>query len=64
MENNNLFQQAKNAVQQMMNMQGNANEQDKQAAKNAIQAAYNDCTPEEKQHLQQLEQQLEQQQLS
>ncbi|MFD1850049.1 DUF3813 family protein [Oceanobacillus bengalensis] len=55
---NNLFQQAKNAVTGFMN--GNASEQDKQAAQSAIQAAYNDATPEEKQQLQQLEQQLKQ----
>ncbi|TXL64026.1 DUF3813 domain-containing protein [Cerasibacillus terrae] len=63
MANDNLFQQAKDAVNNFMT--SNPNEQDKQAAKNAIQAAYTNCTPEEKQHLQQLEQQLEQnQQLS
>ncbi|MBR7797628.1 DUF3813 family protein [Agaribacter marinus] len=44
-----------------MNMQGNnASAQDKQAAQNAIQAAYNEATPEEKQQLQQLENQLKQ----
>jgi len=55
---NNLFQQAKNAIANLTNMQGNANETDQQAAQNAIQAAYNDATPEEQQQLQQLEQQL------
>lgn len=55
---NNLFQQAKDAVSNLTNMQGNANAQEKQAAKNAVQSAYSDCTPEEKQQLQQLEQQL------
>ncbi|GGH73086.1 hypothetical protein GCM10010978_10590 [Compostibacillus humi] len=55
---NNLFQQAKDAVTNFLN--GNATEAEKQAAKNAIQAAYNEATPEEKQHLQQLENQLQQ----
>ncbi|MFZ3579293.1 DUF3813 family protein [Virgibacillus sp. DJP39] len=59
---NNLFQQARQAVSRLTNMQGNGNagnnEQEKQAAHNAVQAAYADCTPEEKQQLQQLEQQL------
>ncbi|WP_042224613.1 DUF3813 family protein [Oceanobacillus manasiensis] len=58
---NNLFQQAKDAVANMMNMQGNSTSaQDKQAAQNAIQAAYNEASPEEKQQLQQLENQLKQ----
>lgn len=39
-------------------MQGTASTQEKQAAHNAIQSAYADCSPEEKQQLQQLEQQL------
>ncbi|MBP2076610.1 MULTISPECIES: DUF3813 family protein [Oceanobacillus] len=56
---NNLFQQAKDAVSNMM-MQGNANSQDKQAAQNAVQAAYTEATPEERNQLQQLEQQLKQ----
>lgn len=55
---NNLFQQAKNAVNNLRNAQGSATEQDKQAAQNAIRAAYNDSTAEEKQQLQQLEQQI------
>jgi hypothetical protein len=58
---NNLFQQAKNAVNNFMTNQNNAaNATDKQAAQNAIQAAYNEATPEEKQQLQQLENQLRQ----
>lgn len=55
---NNLFQQAKNAVTNFMN--GNADQQDKQAAQNAIQAAYQEASPEEKQQLQKLEAQLKQ----
>lgn len=63
MEDNHLFQQAKDAVMNFMNMQGTddrdgANETDQEAAQNAIQAAYNDASPEEQQQLQQLEQQL------
>ncbi|TQS75835.1 DUF3813 domain-containing protein [Ornithinibacillus gellani] len=64
---NNLFQQAKDAVNRFANSAmgtGTANEQDKEAAKNAIQAAYADCTPEERQQLEQLEQQLQENQLS
>ncbi|WP_047982455.1 DUF3813 family protein [Ornithinibacillus contaminans] len=60
---NNLFQQAMDAVSRLTNMNG-ASEQDKQAAHNAIQAAITDATPEEKQQLQQLQQQLEQHKLS
>jgi Sec-independent protein translocase protein TatA len=62
---NNLFQQAKDAVTQFTNnMTGATNEQDKQVAQNAIQAAMSNATPEEKQQLQQLQNQLEQQNLS
>lgn len=64
MEENNLFQQAKDAVMNFMNMQDTekspANENDQQAAQNAIQAAHNDASPEEKQQLQELENQLKQ----
>jgi len=60
--NNNMFQQAKDAVTNFMNNQNSqASAQDKQAVQNAIQAAYNEATPEEKQQLQQLENQLRQQ---
>jgi cation transport regulator ChaC len=57
---NNLFQQAKNAVNRITNGQGAPNETDKQAARNAIQSAYTGASPQEQQQLQQLEQQLEQ----
>ncbi|MBY7143085.1 DUF3813 family protein [Virgibacillus sp. NKC19-3] len=59
---NNLFQQAKNAVTNFMNDQSgnNTTEQDKQAAQNAIQNAKSNASPEEQQQLQQLEQQLKQ----
>ncbi|GGB39785.1 DUF3813 family protein [Virgibacillus dakarensis] len=57
---NNLFQQAKSAVSRLTNAQNTPSEQEKQAAQNAIQQAYNDCTAEEKQQLQQLEQTLKQ----
>ncbi len=44
-----------------MSQQNNAsNAEDKQAAQTAIQAAYQEATPEEKQQLQQLENQLRQ----
>lgn len=59
---NSLFQQAKDAVTNFINGQSNTNASptDQQAAQNAIQAAYNEASPEEKQQLQQLEQQLKQ----
>ncbi|WP_430787707.1 DUF3813 domain-containing protein [Virgibacillus flavescens] len=56
---NNFFQQAKKAVSNLKNTQGNTSDQEKQAAHNAIQSAYADCSPEEKQQLQQLEQELQ-----
>nr|WP_085509168.1 DUF3813 family protein [Thalassobacillus devorans] len=56
---NNLMQTAKNAVNRITNAgRGQFNEQEKQAAQQAIQSAYADSTPEEKQQLQQLEEQL------
>ncbi|WP_058308154.1 DUF3813 domain-containing protein [Gracilibacillus massiliensis] len=59
---NQMFQQAKNAVNRMMNRgNGGFNEKDKQAAQNAIQSAYTNATAEEQQELQALEEQLKQQ---
>lgn len=57
---NNLFQRAKDAMNHLMNMQGEANENDKQAAQNAINEAYQNASPEEQQQLQQLEEHLKQ----
>ncbi|GAE93603.1 hypothetical protein JCM21714_2701 [Gracilibacillus boraciitolerans JCM 21714] len=58
---NQMFQQAKNAVSRMMNREnGGFNEKDKQAAQNAIQSAYTNATAEEQQELQALEEQLKQ----
>ncbi|SER86488.1 Protein of unknown function [Gracilibacillus ureilyticus] len=56
---NNMFEQAKNAVNNLMN-RNNFSEQDKQAAQNAIQSAYTNATAEEQRELKQLEQQLQQ----
>lgn len=56
----NLFQQAKDAASQLMNMQGSGNKTDEQAVKSAIEAAYESASPDEQQHLEELEQQLEQ----
>lgn len=56
---NNLFQRAKDAINNLMNMQGQANDKDKQAAQEAINAAYENASPEEQQQLQQLEEHLE-----
>lgn len=54
---NNFIQQAKQTVQRMTTGE-TYSDQDKQAATNAIQAAYPKATPEEQKELQQLEQQL------
>ncbi|WP_114352941.1 DUF3813 family protein [Saliterribacillus persicus] len=56
---NQLFQQAKQMVGKLTN-QNSFNEQDKEVARQAIQAAYTNATAEEQQELQQLEQQLAQ----
>ncbi|RWZ55165.1 DUF3813 domain-containing protein [Halobacillus fulvus] len=57
----NLFENAKDAVNRFTQNRDGArtNEEDMQAAKQAIQSAYSQCSQEEKQQLQQLEQQLE-----
>lgn len=55
---NNLFQQAKSALSRFTNAQSSLSEEDKQAAKETIEQAYNDCTAEEKEQLQRLEQSL------
>ncbi|WP_101843463.1 DUF3813 domain-containing protein [Halobacillus sp. Marseille-P3879] len=60
---NSLFENARNAVSRMT--QGrqrggdHASPEEMQAAKQAIQSAYSQCSQEEKQELQQLEQKLE-----
>lgn len=62
---NNLFEQAKEMVTNLTNMNQNSesghapNASDKEAVRNAIQAAYNDATPEQKKQLDQFEQQLD-----
>lgn len=53
-----LFQQAKDALMNMMNMDEETNGSNQQAAQQAIEAAYQEATPEEQQQLQQLESQL------
>ena len=60
----NLFQQAKelweNFIDDNEGHEGHAHtEQDKEAVREAIQAAYHDASPEEQQQLEQLEQHLE-----
>lgn len=60
MEENNLFQQAKDAIMNLTNMRDDATAEDEQAAKSTIQAAYENASPEEQQHLEQLEQQIDQ----
>ncbi|GAB2533161.1 DUF3813 family protein [Gracilibacillus alcaliphilus] len=55
---NQMLEQAKNAVNRMMNG-GTFDEEDKRAAQSAIQAAYSHATTEEQQELRQLEEQLQ-----
>lgn len=55
---NNLFQQAKNAFMNLANMETNINKKDLDAIKQVIKEAYNEASPEEKQELEQMEQQL------
>lgn len=56
----NLFQQAKDAMSQMKsNKKGSANENDQEAARSAIQEAEAHASPQEKQQLEELKQQLE-----
>lgn len=56
---NNLFQQAKEKVVDMLNMESDDNQEtDKQAAMKAIQEAYHNASAEEQQELQELEQEL------
>ncbi|GAA0301167.1 hypothetical protein GGQ92_001404 [Gracilibacillus halotolerans] len=58
---NNMFQQAKDAVTRMMNGEnGGFSEQDKEAAKQAIQSAYQNASAEEEKELRALEAQLRQ----
>lgn len=58
---NNLFEQAKDAIANLMNMQREPNQDEQQAAQSAIQAAYENATPEETEQLQQLERRLKEQ---
>lgn len=55
-----MFQQAKDAVTRMINGGSNFSEQDKQAAQQAIQSAYQSATAEEEKELRALEEQLRQ----
>ncbi len=60
----NLFQQAKDMMAQLTNSQPEHDghlhqEEDKQAVIKAIQAAYQDATPEEQQQLQAFEQEID-----
>lgn len=53
-----LFQQARKRVMDMMNMGGQMSDNDMEAVHQAIQAAYQEASPEEREELQQLENQL------
>lgn len=57
---NNFLQRAKDAMNNLMNMQGEASEADKSTAQSAIDEAYQDASHEEQQQLQQLEEHLKQ----
>lgn len=57
---NNLLEKAKQMITNLANMGQNATENDKQAAKKALDAAYSQASLEERQHLEELEQQLKQ----
>lgn len=56
----NVFQQAKDALMNLVNMNQEPNEMEQQSAQEAIDAAYKEATPEEQQQLQELENQLKQ----
>ncbi|WP_181349159.1 DUF3813 family protein [Thalassobacillus sp. CUG 92003] len=55
----NLIENAKQAVNRFTQTRGADREREKQTAQHVIQSAYDNCSAEEKQQLQQLEQQLE-----
>jgi len=58
MEQQSRFQQAREQVMNMLNIGQQATPEDKQMVQEALQAAYQEATPEEKTELQQLENQL------
>lgn len=58
---NQLFQEAKEAVSRITNAGGGGvSENERQIARDVIQAAYQNASSEERQELQQLEQRLQQ----
>ncbi|MEQ6375458.1 DUF3813 family protein [Bacillaceae bacterium S4-13-58] len=57
---NQLFQEAKEAVSRITNAGGGVSENERQIARDVIQAAYQNASSEERQELQQLEQRLQQ----
>lgn len=56
----NVFQQAKDALMNLVNMNQEPNEMEQQSTQEVIDAAYKEATPEEQQQLQELENQLKQ----
>lgn len=54
----NVFQQAKDALMNMMDMGQSPNDEEQKAAQQAIDAAYEEATPEQQQQLKELENQL------
>ncbi|SDJ44285.1 DUF3813 family protein [Salimicrobium halophilum] len=58
---NRFFDQAKQAVERVTNRQRQSDieDNDMQSAREAIQAAYEQCSPQERAELQQLEEELE-----
>ncbi len=55
----NVFQQAKDALMNMMDMGQSPNDEEQQATQQAIDAAYQEATPEQQQQLKELENQLQ-----
>lgn len=58
---NNMFEQARQMINNLTAKNGTADVSEQQATQKAINAAYQNATQEEKSHLQQLEQNLKSQ---
>lgn len=58
MADKNLFEQAKQAIQTLTQNQGVADDAEREATRQAIDAAYQEASGEQKAQLQQLEQEL------
>lgn len=58
MAERNLFQQAKEMIQSLTENQGTINDAEREATRQAIDAAYQEISGEQKSQLEQLEQEL------